>query len=115
MVDQALVQEVLELTQLLREDPSFSDFRAQLIACGMEPGRTLMAGLIEYADGVVQGKDGFADAAFVSATGEVFYCELSDTGALAEWTCIDDVEAFARDLFPAVTVAVDLALATDLP
>jgi hypothetical protein len=105
--DHALRQEVSELTALLRDDASFESFRAQVIAHELDPARTLMAGLMEFADGVVPGKDGFAAAAFVSSEGEVFSSELTRTGALVEWARVDDVDALARSTFPAVKAAIE--------
>jgi hypothetical protein len=104
---QLLVQEVNELTALLREDPAWKDMRNLLKQKGLVPGACFLAGFMESEErhecGVIVGPDG------VVYEFERRTATKKQAARLIRWNTVKDVAALTAQSFPALMVGVELA------
>jgi hypothetical protein len=104
MAKDLLLQEVEELTALLRHDKRWGDLRAAVAGQALDPGSTWLAGFHEDEDGREYG-------VLVAGDGVVFrFTRSSRRGSrgFLEWADAGDGAAL-RDEFPALGVALRLA------
>lgn len=104
---QLLVQEVNELTALLREDPAWKDTRDLLKQKGLVPGACFLAGFMESEEGQECG-------VIVGPGGVVFEYERhtatkKQPARTIRWNTVKDVAALTAHSFPALMVGVELA------
>jgi hypothetical protein len=95
-----LVQEVEELTSMMRTEDSFGFLRDRLAADGHDPGGVLFAGLVEDEEGRT-----FGAVVLPGRTAIDFATEADGTWSV--WRTTDDLQELA-DEYPAVAAAVDL-------
>ncbi|GAA3388384.1 hypothetical protein [Cryptosporangium minutisporangium] len=103
--DEALREEVEELTELLREDSDFGDLRTLLRAHGMHESDVILAGLIG-------GEDNRQDGVFIDADLRCIRFEIDSAGRGARWE-ETDVESLAQ-YFGAVAIGLAMRRAGDL-
>jgi hypothetical protein len=92
--------EVKELTDLLRNDDSFSHLRELLADRGLIASETILAGMISSEDNSDYG-------AFLTATGHCMAFETGPDGSLTRWERVDDITTLEDD-FEAIAVGVSM-------
>ncbi|MGI5178416.1 hypothetical protein ACQEVZ_18985 [Dactylosporangium sp. CA-152071] len=103
-----LRQEVVELTELLRDDESFRDVYNLVISKGLTIGDVLLAGLVENED------TGDQYGLLVVEDGQCVVFELDRYGSVKHWERIDDVSVLDDEFFT-VAVAVAMKRSGDVP
>ena len=100
MTREELRHEVIELTDLMREDGDFADIREILAARGLPPDDTLLAGLIG-------GEDDSLSGVLITGAGECVLFETGARGSLVRWEPVDDIGRLDTD-FDAVAVGIEM-------
>jgi hypothetical protein len=101
-----LRQEVIELTDLMRNDSDFSDIREVVLAKGLPLNDTLLAGLIE-------GEEENRYGALVTSSGQCITFLIDSVGRLVEWNLIEDTSVLSDD-FDAIAIGVQMKLDSEL-
>lgn len=96
--DELLRQEVIELTDLLRNGDSFKRLRIALSGKGISVPETILAGLIE-------GEDGSRYGVILTPTQECIKFETVRNGSFVQWEKVNDLRTLTS-AFQAVSIAM---------
>jgi hypothetical protein len=87
----------------MRGDSDFADLRAVLVAHGLAPGSTLLAGLID-------GEDNSSYGVFIVDGGQCVAFELDSGRKLTRWEFVDDIASLEDDFAALVGRAMKLGV-----
>lgn len=101
--EKLLKQEVEELTELLRNDPNWSDLRKALSGKNLKPDNVLLAGFIEDEE-----ENEFG--AIITQDGKVYEYERNtsdENNEFSKWQLVEDINELLNT-FEAIDVAIKM-------